>query len=134
MRGPHPSQPWSRPLQSDGMRRGIARLLLALVIAAQGCGGDGSESGAEDKAACQTLADGRGENPDIYTDLLKMDLSSEMRTALIKLRDSTRGGELQSDTFEKGRRSLRLASRTRPAGGAALSLSISTTRRPCWRA
>lgn len=62
------------------------------------CGGGG---GGEDKAACQALADAKGENAGIYPDLLRMDLSTEMRTALTELRDSTTGGEIRSDTFEK---------------------------------
>ncbi len=79
----------------------MAILLLALVTGAQGCGDGSSRSGAGDKAACQALAGAKGEDPDIYTALLEMDLSSEMRTALTELRDSTKGGELRSDTFEK---------------------------------
>ena len=33
-----------------------------------------------------------------------MDLSAEMRTALTELRDSTAGGEVREDTFEKAGR------------------------------
>jgi hypothetical protein len=37
------------------------------------------------------LADAKGENAEIYADLLKMNLSREMQTAFIDLRDSTEG-------------------------------------------
>jgi hypothetical protein len=83
----------------------MRRLAVAVLVGALvgGCrGGDGG--GADDKAACQTLKDAEGENPDIYRDLLRMDLSADMRTALTELRDSTAGDEVREDTFEKARR------------------------------
>ena len=43
----------------------------------------------------------KGENVGIYPDLLLMDLSAEMRTALTELRDSTTGGEIRSETFAR---------------------------------
>ena len=45
-------------------------LLVADVLVGFGCGG-GSGSGSGDKAACQALADAKGENAEIHVDLLK---------------------------------------------------------------
>ena len=83
------------------MRRWVTALLVASVLGGYGCGDGGSGRGTGDKAACQALADAKGENAEIYADLLKMNLSGEMRAALIDLRDSTKGGEVAPDTFEK---------------------------------
>ena len=68
------------------------------------CGGSNSGSGGgggEDRAACQVLQALKGENVGIYPDLLRMDLSAEMRTALTELRDSTTGAEIRGDTFAR---------------------------------
>ncbi|MGH8952764.1 MAG: hypothetical protein ACRDX9_15260 [Acidimicrobiia bacterium] len=79
----------------------MTALVVAGMLGGHGCGDGGSESGNGDKAACQALADAKGEDAEIYVDLLKMNLSDEMRTALIDLRESTKRGDLQADTFEK---------------------------------
>ena len=78
----------------------ITVLAWALAGACGGFDGEGG-GGVEDKAACQALADAKGGNADIYPDLLRMNLSAGMRTALTELRDSTTGSEIRSDTFAK---------------------------------
>ena len=79
--------------------------VVAVLVAGLGgaCGGSigGSGGGGEDRAACQVLQALKGENVGIYPDLLRMDLSAEIRTALTELRDSTTGGEIRSDTFAR---------------------------------
>ena len=52
------------------------------------------------RALRHARATGRG----IYPDLLQMDLSAEMRTALMELRSSNTEGEFRSDRFEKAGR------------------------------
>lgn len=67
-----------------------------------GCGGSsGSGSGNDDKAACQALADARGNVPDIYGDLYRKNISRELRGALQDLEQSSAGDEIGPDTFEK---------------------------------
>ena len=83
------------------MRWAVVAILMAALGGACGeanvrGGGDG-----EDRAACQVLQALKGENVGIYPDLLRMDLSPEMRTALTELRGSTPGGEIRSDTFAR---------------------------------
>ena len=68
--------------------------MMAAALSGQACGG-GDSGGGGDKAACQALAD-PGRDAASYPRLLKMGLSSEMRKALVELRDSTGG-----DTFDK---------------------------------
>jgi hypothetical protein len=99
------------------MKRWLAALLVAGILGGYGCGDGGSASGGGDKAACHALADANGENAGIYADLLKMKLSGEMRTALIDLRDSTKGGEVKPDTFAKASKVAGLCA----AQGVALS-------------
>jgi hypothetical protein len=78
----------------------VAVLLGALAGACRESDGE-SGGGGEDKAACQVIRALEGENVGIYPDLLRMDLSAEMRTALTELRDSTTGGEIRGDTFAR---------------------------------
>ena len=79
----------------------VAVLLGALAGACGQSDGGSGGGGGEDKAACQVLQALKGENVGIYPDLLRMDLSAEMRTALTELRDSTTGSEIRSDTFTR---------------------------------
>lgn len=77
----------------------VAVLMAALGGACRESNGGGGRGGGEDRSACQVLQALKGENVGVYPDLLRMDLSAEMRTALTELRDSTIGGEIRSDTF-----------------------------------
>ena len=83
------------------LRWAVIAILMAALVGACGGSNGGGRGGGEDRAACQTLQALKGENVGVYPDLLRMDLSAEMRTALTELRDSTTGGEIRGDTFAR---------------------------------
>lgn len=84
----------------------VAVLIAALGGACRESNGGGARGGGEDRSACQVLQALEGENVGVYPDLLRMDLSAEMRTALTEQNSgrSRTGGEIRSDTFTKARK------------------------------
>ena len=84
----------------------MTALLVAAVLEGYGCGDGGSGSGSGDKAACQALASAKGENAEIYADLLTMNLSGEMRAALVDLATQPRAVKSSLTPSRKLARSL----------------------------